>query len=45
MLRYAVGAGALAARARVPERIADALGGDDARDEPDVEVAGAAAGA
>jgi glycerol-3-phosphate acyltransferase PlsX len=29
MIRYAVGAGALAARARVPERIAEALGGHD----------------
>ena len=29
MIRYAVGAGALAARARVPERIAQALGGHD----------------
>jgi glycerol-3-phosphate acyltransferase PlsX len=27
MIRYAVGAGALAARARIPERIAQALGG------------------
>jgi glycerol-3-phosphate acyltransferase PlsX len=45
MIRYAVGAGALAARARIPDRIADALGGEDVRHESDAEVAQAAASA
>jgi glycerol-3-phosphate acyltransferase PlsX len=44
MIRYAVGAGALAARARIPERIADALGGGEGKRETDAEVAQAAAG-
>ena len=44
MIRYAVGAGALAARARIPDRIADALRGQEAPAPTDAEVAPTAAG-
>lgn len=44
MIRYAVGAGALAARARIPERIARALGGGPDASPPSPAVEAAAAG-